>query len=87
VRLDRDLRQVFRRSINLRGSFSFCRRHGAGDLSDAVELLTARPVWAQLLVTTRYPMSALPSALERLATGRPRRPIKAVLVKEPENPT
>lgn len=50
VRLAEDLRAVFRRSIRIVGSFSFCREHGAGDFPEAVELLAQSPPWALGLI-------------------------------------
>ena len=50
IRLAEDLRAVFRRSIRIAGSFSFCREHGAGDFREAVQVLVKSPPWAQELV-------------------------------------
>ncbi|MFJ4501265.1 zinc-binding dehydrogenase [Streptomyces sp. NPDC088864] len=86
VRLGADLRDVFRRSVSLTGSFSYCRRHGAGDFRTAVDLLAARPDWAAPLAGRRYPLGDLPAAVAAVTAGTdPARPLKAVLV--PEDPS
>src|SRR5699024_7325953 len=82
VRLDRDLRDVFRRSLTITGSFSFCRRDGHDDFADALSLLTAQPAWATVLTHGRYPLRELPEVLARMRTSDPGRPLKAVLTPE-----
>lgn len=82
VRLARDLRDVFRRSITITGSFSFCRRVEHDDFADALSLLTARPSWATALTRARYPLRNLPAVLARMRTSDPDRPLKAVLTPE-----
>lgn len=86
VRLRHDLRDVFRRSITITGSFSYCRRHGVGDLSDALHILAQRPAWADPLVRCRFPLRSLPAALAAATTRAAIRPIKAVLVTDAASP-
>ncbi|MEU8507147.1 alcohol dehydrogenase catalytic domain-containing protein [Streptomyces brevispora] len=86
VRLHHDLRNVFRRSITITGSFSYCRRHGTGDLPEALQMLSQRPAWADPLVRCRFPLRSLPSAVAAVTTGTSLRPIKAVLVAEAAPP-
>ncbi|MCY0952815.1 alcohol dehydrogenase catalytic domain-containing protein [Streptomyces finlayi] len=86
VRLHHDLRNVFRRSITITGSFSYCRRHGTGDLPEALQVLAQRPAWADPLVGCRFPLRSLPSAVAAVTTGTGIRPIKAVLVAEAASP-
>ncbi|MFE9244945.1 zinc-binding dehydrogenase [Nocardiopsis sp. NPDC006938] len=81
VRLGRDLRDVFRRSLTITGSFSFCRRVGH-DFADALHLLAARPAWAAILTHDRYPLHELPEVLGRMRTSDSDRPLKAVLTPE-----
>ncbi|MEU3017322.1 alcohol dehydrogenase catalytic domain-containing protein [Nocardiopsis sp. NPDC007018] len=81
VRLGRDLREVFRRSLTITGSFSFCRRDGH-DFAEALHLLAARPEWAAALTRDRYPLHELPEVLERMRTCDSDRPLKAVLTTE-----
>ena len=59
VRLTEDLRAVFRRSIRIVGSFSFCREHGAGDFTEAVQLLAQNPQWALELMQNSSTTSEL----------------------------
>jgi hypothetical protein len=81
VRHGRDLRDVFRRSVTVTGSFSYCRQHGSGDLPDALRMLPGRPAWALPLVGHRFPLDDLPAAVGAVtARGCPEhRPVRAVL--------
>ncbi|MBV2365337.1 zinc-binding dehydrogenase [Streptomonospora nanhaiensis] len=64
VALPTPLRDLFRRSIRLVGSFSHCRR-GPGDFPLALSLLADAPEAARHLVTPAGPLDALPTALTR----------------------
>ncbi|MFH8802190.1 alcohol dehydrogenase catalytic domain-containing protein [Streptomyces sp. NPDC017936] len=82
VRLGHDLRDLFRRSVTLVGSFSYCRRHGEGDLPEALAFLARHPGWTKPLVHHRFPLRSLPEAVAATAGARDPRPIKAVLTAE-----
>ncbi|MFI1648628.1 alcohol dehydrogenase catalytic domain-containing protein [Streptomyces avidinii] len=86
VRLGQDLRGIFRRSITMTGSFSYCRRNGDGDLREALEILRLRPTWAQWLVSARFPLRSLPAALSSVTGGEAERPLKAVLTTDEVSP-
>lgn len=83
VRLGEDLRQVFRRSLTLVGSFSYCRRHGAGDLPEALAMLQQHSELAAELVHTQVPLGTLDAAIKAAIAPRPK-PIKTVLVPRPK---
>src|SRR5207244_10084077 len=48
VALSTPLRDVFRRSITMRGSFSYCRTGGRDDFRDALCVLGAASRWPEL---------------------------------------
>lgn len=77
VRLGLDLRDVFRRSIRLTGSYSFCRR--GDDFRSAVAVLARRPGWATELTAYRRPLDQLADVV-RTMTDPGTRPVKAVLL-------
>lgn len=79
VVLSLPLRNLFRRSITVRGSYSYCRAHGRDDFRDALTLLTHGGSWADLLTKDRYPLLDLPRALSDLRGTDSRRPLKALL--------
>ncbi|MGW9349025.1 zinc-dependent alcohol dehydrogenase [Nocardiopsis flavescens] len=78
IRLRRDLRDVFRRSLTITGSFSFCR----DDFAEALRLLAPRPAWAAPLAHGLFPLRDLPTALARMSAHDRARPLKAVLTTE-----
>jgi threonine dehydrogenase-like Zn-dependent dehydrogenase len=78
VRLRTDLREVFRRSVTLTGSFSYCAVSG-DDFTQALDLLRRRPAWARPLTNGTRPLQDLPTALDRIARRDPRRPVKVLL--------
>lgn len=79
VTLSLPLRDVFRRSITVRGSYSYCRAKGRDDFRDALTLLTYGGSWADLLTKDRYPLLDLPRALADLRGTDRHRPLKALL--------
>ena len=81
VALSVPLREVFRRSITLRGSYSHCRAAGGDDFRDAIRLLheSAGSRWVTALTATRYPLAWLPDALATLHPNVANRPIKVLL--------
>jgi threonine dehydrogenase-like Zn-dependent dehydrogenase len=83
VRLDYPLRSIFRRSITVRGRFSFCRSRGCDDFAEALAILASRPSWASALTSCRVPLASLPDALNMLSAPSPVRPIKVVLTVQP----
>ena len=78
VALSTPLRDVFCRSITVRGSFSYCRAGGRDDFRDAVGVLDAASGWPELLTRTQFRLADLPAALDALCSG-PTRPYRAVL--------
>ncbi|MEV2279210.1 alcohol dehydrogenase catalytic domain-containing protein [Nocardiopsis sp. NPDC049922] len=78
VRLRRDLRDVFRRSLTISGSFSFCR----DDFTEALGLLAPCPSWAAPLTRALFPLRVLPTALARMSGHDRARPLKAILTTE-----
>lgn len=82
VRLNRDLRPTFRRSLTIAGAFSYCHRDGRGDFATALDILAERPGWADPLTGTRFALDDLPEALASVTGRRAHRPIKAVLTSE-----
>ncbi|MFJ2752817.1 zinc-binding dehydrogenase [Streptomyces sp. NPDC087297] len=79
VALSTPLRDLFRRSITVRGSFSYCRAGGRDDFRDALALLEHGGAWADLLTRDRYLLPELPQALAALQGPSPSRPIKVLL--------
>ncbi|MDH6580317.1 alcohol dehydrogenase catalytic domain-containing protein [Kitasatospora sp. MAP5-34] len=81
VKLSTPLREVFRRSITLRGSYSHCRANNGDDFRDALQLLVqaADSAWATALTSTRYPLARLPDALAALHPDAAHRPPKVLL--------
>ncbi len=71
------LRDVFRRSITLRGSFSYCRAAGHDDFRDAIDLVAEGGDWAALMTRDRFPLSELPQGLA--AMNNRHRPFKVLL--------
>ncbi|MCX4675582.1 alcohol dehydrogenase catalytic domain-containing protein [Streptomyces sp. NBC_01433] len=82
VVLSLPLRDLFRRSITVRGSYSYCRADGRDDFRDALTLLTGGGAWADLLTKDRYPLLDLPRALSDLRGADRRRPLKALLTAD-----
>ncbi|MGP3691084.1 zinc-dependent alcohol dehydrogenase [Streptomyces sp. IBSNAI002] len=83
ITLSVPLRDLFRRSVTLRGSFSYCRAGGRDDFRDALTLLEAGGAWADLLTRHRYPLGELARALEAIQHPGPERPIKVLLTPHP----
>ncbi|WP_434600466.1 alcohol dehydrogenase catalytic domain-containing protein [Streptomyces sp. A5-4] len=79
VALSLPLRDVFRRSITVRGSYSYCRANGGDDFRDALTLLTGGGAWADRLTQDRYPFLDLLRALSDLRGTDRHRPLKALL--------
>ncbi|MFI8105335.1 alcohol dehydrogenase catalytic domain-containing protein [Streptomyces sp. NPDC086023] len=79
VTLSLPLRDLFRRSVTLRGSFSYCRGSGHDDFRDALAFLTHGGAWADLLTRDRYPLPELPRALAALGRQDHCRPLKVLL--------
>lgn len=75
VCLPTPLRDVFRRSISLIGSFSFCRRQRPGDFTLALDLLRDHAHQMATLVADAGQLAELPVALG----GGPMRTIRQVL--------
>lgn len=75
VRLPTPLRELFRRSIRLIGSFSYCRRH-PGDFALALDLLRDHATTVAHLVTEAGDLTELPSVL----ADRPQRAARQVLI-------
>lgn len=80
VTLSLPLRDLFRRSVTLRGSFSYCRANGRDDFRDALALLSQGGAWADLLTRDRYPLCELPQALKALRRQDHHRPFKVLLI-------
>ncbi|MFB6847953.1 zinc-binding dehydrogenase [Streptomyces sp. NPDC056373] len=76
------LRDVFRRSITLRGSFSYCRADGHDDFRDAIDALAKDGDWAALMTRDRFPLSDLPQGLAALKSGSRHRPFKVLLTSD-----
>jgi len=66
VLLQTPLRSVFRRSIRLVGSFSYCRRKDPDDLAEALDLVRRLPDISDCLTSERWPAVNLPEALDAL---------------------
>lgn len=81
VKLSTPLREVFRRSLTVRGSYSHCRANSCDDFQDAVQFLAqeADSAWATALTSTRYPLARLPDALAALHPASAHRPSKVLL--------
>lgn len=73
------LRDVFRRSITLRGSFSYCRADGRDDFRDAIQVIAKGGDWAALMTRDRYPLGELPQGLKAVRDGSHHRPFKVLL--------
>jgi threonine dehydrogenase-like Zn-dependent dehydrogenase len=82
VVLSAPLRDVFRRSIILRGSFSYCRADGDDDFRDALDVIARGGDWAALLTRDRFPLSGLPRGLAALSSGARHRPFKILLTPD-----
>jgi threonine dehydrogenase-like Zn-dependent dehydrogenase len=76
------LRDVFRRSITLRGSFSYCRANGHDDFRDAIAVIAKGGDWAALMTGDRFPLSELPQGLAALSYGARHRPFKVLLTSD-----
>ena len=76
------LRDIFRRSITLRGSFSYCRADGGDDFRDAIDIITRGGDWAALMTRDRFPLSGLPQGLAALNSGARHRPFKVLLTSD-----
>ncbi|MGW1614925.1 zinc-dependent alcohol dehydrogenase [Streptomyces sp. NPDC002285] len=76
------LRDIFRRSITLLGSFSYCRADGRDDFRDAIDVIAKGGDWAALLTQTRFPLSELPQGLAALNSGARHRPFKVLLTSD-----
>lgn len=79
VHLSVPLRDVFRRSITLRGSFSYCRAAGRDDFRDALDLIAKGGDWTALMTRDRFPLGDLPPGLMALKSGARHRPFKLLL--------
>ncbi|MDF9803585.1 threonine dehydrogenase-like Zn-dependent dehydrogenase [Streptomyces sp. HB372] len=79
VTLTLPLRELFRRSVTVRGSFSYCRSGGPDDFRDALALLLRAGPWADLLTSARFPVTDLPRALAALRGPIEHRPHKVLL--------
>jgi len=66
VKFSRDLRDLIRRAVAVRGSFSFCRQNGRDDFTEAMRFLTDDGLWADPLVGDRFALERLPDALNAL---------------------
>ncbi|WP_326698298.1 alcohol dehydrogenase catalytic domain-containing protein [Streptomyces sp. NBC_01754] len=73
------LRDVFRHSITLRGSFSYCRAEGRDDFRDAIQVIAKGGDWAALMTRDRFPLGELPQGLKALRGGSRHRPFKVLL--------
>lgn len=73
------LRDVFRRSITLRGSFSYCRADGRDDFQDAIDIIAKGGEWAALITRDRFPLIELPQGLAALNNEPRYRPFKVLL--------
>ncbi|KUJ68701.1 hypothetical protein ACZ90_17655 [Streptomyces albus subsp. albus] len=82
VQLSVPLRDVFRRSITLRGSFSYCRANGHDDFRDAINLLARAGDWAALMTRDRFPLGELPQGLAALRAEPRHRPFKVLLTSD-----
>lgn len=82
VLLSVPLRDVFRRSITLRGSFSYCRADSHDDFRDGIDVLAKGGDWAALMTRDRFPLSDLPQGLAALKSGSRHRPFKALLTSD-----
>ncbi|WP_112465258.1 zinc-dependent alcohol dehydrogenase [Streptomyces triticisoli] len=76
------LRGIFRRSITLRGSFSYCRADGHDDFRDAIDVLAKGGDWAALMTRDRFPLNDLPQGLAALKSGARHRPFKVLLASD-----
>ncbi|MFJ8853643.1 hypothetical protein [Streptomyces sp. NPDC102437] len=79
VTLSAPLRDIFRRSITLRGSFSYCRADGHDDFRDAIDVIARGGDWAALMTRDRFPLSELPQGLAALGSQARHRPFKILL--------
>jgi threonine dehydrogenase-like Zn-dependent dehydrogenase len=84
VTLTAPVREVFRRSVTVRGSFSYCRAGGRDDFRDALAMLAAARGWPDLLTRTRFRLEDLPAAVALLHAGGSRRPYRIVLTPHTE---
>ncbi|MGW3655176.1 zinc-dependent alcohol dehydrogenase [Streptomyces sp. NPDC005151] len=78
VTLSLPLRALFRRSITVRGSFSYCRADDRDDFGDALRLIARGGAWAGALTRDRFPLLDLPQGLSALRRDA-RRPLKVLL--------
>ncbi|MEU5192840.1 alcohol dehydrogenase catalytic domain-containing protein [Streptomyces scabiei] len=76
------LRDVFRRSITLRGSFSYCRAEGHDDFRDAIDVIAKGGDWAALMTRDRFPLGELPQGLAALNNEARHRPFKVLLTSD-----
>ncbi|MGH3715564.1 MAG: alcohol dehydrogenase catalytic domain-containing protein [Micromonosporaceae bacterium] len=79
VALSVPVRDLFRRSITVRGSFSYCRAAGRDDFRDAIRLLATSTDWPALLTKARYRLPELPLALDDLGGPASTRPFRVLL--------
>jgi len=79
VLLSVPLRDVFRRSITVRGSFSYCRSDGHDDFRNAIDVIAKGGSWTALMAWDRFPLSDLPRGLAALKHGARHRPFKVLL--------
>lgn len=73
------LRHIFRHSIHLIGTFSYCRRHSADDFTTALELLHAHMREISHLVADAGSLADLSAVLSR----RPLHPGRRVVLRVP----
>ncbi|MGH2604353.1 MAG: hypothetical protein ACRDJ9_33815, partial [Dehalococcoidia bacterium] len=79
VTLSVPMRDMFRRSITIRGSFSYCRASGYDDFRDGLRLLATAAEWPALLTKARYRLPELPLGLADLDSTTGPRPFRIVL--------
>lgn len=79
VRLDLDLRGIFRRSIRIVGSYSFCRGEGLDDFAEAIEVLRSNPAWVGAVTSHQVPMADLFQVVSAYRSSSTR-PAKTVLI-------
>jgi threonine dehydrogenase-like Zn-dependent dehydrogenase len=72
------LREIFRRSISVIGSFSYCQRHQPDDFADALSLLETESTRVANLVVSIGQLTELSVGL----AGKAARAVRAVLTSE-----
>jgi threonine dehydrogenase-like Zn-dependent dehydrogenase len=77
VRLPVPLRNMFRRSIRLIGSFSYCQRQQPDDFTQALDLLRSHATQAATLITQTARLADLPATLRSRSTRAIRQVVTA----------